>query len=117
MNPATGAGYEVWLRPADGQIRLYRADRLEHRQPGADANRLGRVELSLTRLIFIDLVLSFSGELIEVYYDDQLVISATDTTYGSGAVALDVSNQPIEFDDVLVTFGPYTVRRRRSWWM
>ena len=36
-------------------------------------------------------------------YDGTTVIQVTDATLTSGAVALDVSNQPISFDDVLVT--------------
>ena len=34
------------------------------------------------------------------------MITATDATLTSGAIALDVSNQPIEFEDVLVTQMP-----------
>ena len=34
-----------------------------------------------------------------------LVITATDTTYASGAIALDVSNQPISFTNVNVEEG------------
>ena len=116
MNPVTGAGYVVWLQPADGQIRLYRATGWDIDSPGL--TQIGSAEgVVFDTVDFHDLVLSFSGDAIEVYYDDQLLISAVDATYGSGAVALDVSSQPIEFDDVQVTFGPYTRRRRRSWWM
>ena len=107
MNPVTGAGYVVWLQPADGQIRLYRVTGWNIDSPGlTQIGSAGGVVFDTVD--FHDLVLSFSGDAIEVYYDDQLLISAVDTTYGSGAVALDVSNQPIEFDDVQVTFGPYT---------
>jgi hypothetical protein len=53
-----------------------------------------------------DLTLSFSGSAIEVFYDGQLVITANDTAYSSGLVALDVSRQPIEFDDALVMALP-----------
>ena len=31
------------------------------------------------------------------------VIDVTDSTHAAGAIALDVSNQPIEYDDVVVT--------------
>jgi hypothetical protein len=41
-----------------------------------------------------------------VYYDGILVIRATDAAYTGGVIALDVSNQPIEFDDVVVTALP-----------
>ena len=45
----------------------------------------------------------FNGTDIEVYYDGTLVISAADATYTSGLIALDVSNQPVRFDNVTVT--------------
>jgi hypothetical protein len=47
--------------------------------------------------------LVFTGTLIEVYLDGVWVLSVTDTAYPSGVIALDVSNQPMEFDNVLVT--------------
>jgi len=46
--------------------------------------------------------LSFHGSTIQVYYDNQLAITATDGTYTQGAIALDVSNQPIAFSNVNV---------------
>jgi len=44
----------------------------------------------------------FQGASIKVYYDNALQISASDNSYSQGAVALDVSNQPIAFDNVTV---------------
>jgi hypothetical protein len=35
-----------------------------------------------------------------------LVISAVDTAYSSGLIALDVSNQPVAFDDVILETVP-----------
>src|SRR6185295_3423919 len=43
------------------------------------------------------------GSNISVAFNGTTVIQVTDTVLTAGAVALDVSNQPIEFDDVLVT--------------
>jgi len=42
------------------------------------------------------------GSSIKVYYDNALVMQVTDTRYTQGVVALDVSNQPISFDNVAV---------------
>jgi hypothetical protein len=50
--------------------------------------------------------LCFKGSAISVYYDNVLVITATDATYSQGAIALDVSNQPITFDNVSVISLP-----------
>ena len=51
---------------------------------------------------FHTLRLTFTGSLIDAYYDGQVLFSATDAAYSSGGIALDVSNQPVEFDNVLV---------------
>ncbi len=53
-----------------------------------------------------NLRLVFQGTTIQVYYDNALVITATDASYSQGAVALDVSNQPIAFDNVTVISLP-----------
>jgi uncharacterized protein (DUF2345 family) len=42
------------------------------------------------------------GSSITVFIDNVQVISATDTTYASGAIGLDVSNQPVAFANVSV---------------
>jgi hypothetical protein len=49
-----------------------------------------------------NLRLRFNGSQIQVYYDNTLVMQVTDSTYTQGAVALDVSNRPIAFDNVSV---------------
>ncbi len=36
-------------------------------------------------------------------FNGTTVIDVTDTGRAAGAIALDVSNQPIEFDDIVVT--------------
>jgi hypothetical protein len=38
-----------------------------------------------------------------VIYDGTTIIQTTDTNLPSGAIALDVSNQHMQFDDVIVT--------------
>ena len=48
----------------------------------------------------------FQGTTIQVYYDNTLVITATDASYSQGAIALDVSNQPISFRNVNVITLP-----------
>ena len=53
--------------------------------------------------VFHNLSLTFQGSAIKVAYDGTDVIQTTDTAFAAGAIALDVSNQPIDFDDVVVT--------------
>jgi hypothetical protein len=104
VNPSTGAGYAVWLYPASGQIVLYRAT-------GWNIDTPGLVVLGSANGIAFDAVnfhrvrLNFQGDQIRVFWDAALVITATDATHASGAIALDVSNQPVTFDDVRVLFG------------
>jgi len=40
---------------------------------------------------------------VTVFYDSALILSATDTSYASGMIALDVSTQVISFTNILVT--------------
>ena len=105
LDPTTGAGYAVWLYPATGQITLFRTTGWNIDSPGltqlATASGIAFDTTSFHRLR-----LTFQGTSIQVHYDGALVISASDTTHPTGLVALDVSNQPVTFDDTLVTFAP-----------
>ncbi len=104
VNLASGAGYAVWLYPAEGQIKLFRAT-------GWDIDSVGQTQLGPTAngitfdTNFHSVWLNFSGTTITVYFDGTPVITASDATYGSGVIALDVNNQPIQFDNVSVIFG------------
>jgi hypothetical protein len=100
VQPTTGGSYAVWLYPGYQQIRLYMTN-----QWNIDNGftTLGTATLVGDATKFHTVKLSMVGSQINVYYDGQLMITATDTTYASGMVAFDVSNQPITFDNVLVT--------------
>src|SRR2546428_655319 len=90
--------------PGPGEIRLVRATDWHIDSPGLTV--LGVASgIRFETGTFHTLRVTFTGRAIGVYFDGILVISATDLTYGSGVVALDVSNQPIEFDDVVVIYG------------
>ncbi|MGH3116728.1 MAG: IPT/TIG domain-containing protein [Gaiellales bacterium] len=105
VNPATGTGYEVWLFPATGEIALLRPAAWHIDTPGL-------MQLALATGIpfdtgpFHSLRIAFAGPVIEVYYDGTLVIRVTDPTHDRGVIALDVSTQRIEFDDVVVSTHP-----------
>jgi hypothetical protein len=99
VNTTTGASYALWIYPAEGVLKLFRVGQWN-------------IDLDFTLLaqsppISIDtnvhrVTLSFKGPQIQVYYDNVPMMQATDASYTQGAVALDTSNQPIAFDNVVV---------------
>jgi hypothetical protein len=99
LNPSTGASYGAWIYPNEGMIRLYRID--QWNIDASNAILATATGLSMSTTVH-NIRLSFLGSTIKVYYDNALVITATDATYTQGAVALDVSNQPIAFTNVNV---------------
>ena len=101
VNPVTGAGYEAWILPASNLIVLYRTTAWNIDTPGLA--QLATASVTIQPNTFNDLKLSFSGAQISVIYNGATIINVNDTTLPSGAIALDVSNQHIQFDDILVT--------------
>lgn len=98
LNATTGSGYGVWIYPAQGVLILYRIGQWDI---NASSTSLGQsAVLKMDSTNFHRVRLCFRGSTIQVYYDEVLVISATDSTYTNGAIALDVSNQPISFTNV-----------------
>jgi hypothetical protein len=102
VNLSTGAGYEAWILPNSRQIALYRTTGWSIDSPGLTALGSNTVA-NMDPNVFHNLSLSFSGTTISVIYDGATVITATDATLTGGAIALDVSNQHMQFDDVIVT--------------
>jgi hypothetical protein len=100
LNPATGAGYAVWLYPHEGLIKLFR-NTAWNIDTGLVLVAQGSSSFDSTS--FHNVQLSFNGSQISVLYDGRQVITATDATYPSGLIALDVSNQVISFTNVMVT--------------
>ncbi|HZU22757.1 MAG TPA: N,N-dimethylformamidase beta subunit family domain-containing protein, partial [Terriglobales bacterium] len=100
MNPATGAGYALWLYPAEGLVKLFR-NSAWNIDSGLTQLAQGNVKFDATN--FHNVQLTFHGSQITVSFDGQSVISVSDATYASGAIALDVSNQVISFTNVMVT--------------
>jgi hypothetical protein len=101
VNLTNGAGYGAWIYPNEKLIKLFRIP-----QWNIDAG--GSVVLAQSNTISIDamnwhnLRVDFNGSTITVYFDNAAVVSANDATYSAGAIALDVSNQPIQFRNVIV---------------
>jgi hypothetical protein len=102
VNPSTGESYAAWIYPAEGAIKLFRVVAWHIDTPGLTLLAQAGVG-TITPGVFHTLALTFQGSSIEVAYDGTSVLQATDAVFSAGAVALDVSNQPIDFDDVLVT--------------
>src|SRR5262249_24672854 len=102
LNLSTGQAYTAWLYPAESTIKLFRPAGWSIDTSGLTLLQQVTVS-SITPNTFHRLALTFNGSQISVLYDGTLVAQATDSTLTSGAVALDVSNQHIQFDDVLVT--------------
>jgi hypothetical protein len=103
LNTATGASYGAWLYPAEGVIRLFR---IGHWNIDTDNTLLGSATGLVMDTNVHKLRLSFQGSTIKVYYDDALAITASDANYPQGAIALDVSNQPIAYSNVTVIALP-----------
>ncbi len=101
VNPATGAGYAVFLYPADGLIRLFRT-------PQWDLNGSGVTQIGVSGPLTFDtaqhtLALAAQGSGLTVLYDGASVLTATDATYPTGMVALEGSSQPLRFMNALVS--------------
>ncbi|HTC94526.1 MAG TPA: Ig-like domain-containing protein [Terriglobales bacterium] len=105
VNLSTGASYTAWLYPASSTIKLFRTG-------GWNIDNSGLVLLSQASVntiapnVFHTLQMAFSASQITVSYDGAAIIQANDSALSSGAIALDVSNQHIQFDDVIVTTVP-----------
>jgi hypothetical protein len=101
VNPSTGAGYAVWLYPGSGLVVLYRVSQWNINDPALTA--MAQASLHFDTTAFHDLKMSFRGNQISLFWDGQLLTSATDSTYTSGFVCLDADNQPISYSNVRVS--------------
>jgi hypothetical protein len=101
VDPSTGAAYALWLYPGSGALRLYRASAWNIDAPGLTL--LGSVSGIPFDLLPHRYSLTFSGTSIQAARDGTVLIQASDAALARGAIALDVSNRPVRFDDVTVT--------------
>src|SRR5215469_12960814 len=95
VNLSTGQAYAAWIYPTEGAIKLFRTGGWN-----IDSNGLALLQqanANITANVFHRLDLTFSGSQISVAFDGTTVITTTDATLASGAIALDVSNQHIQF--------------------
>lgn len=101
LDTATGGSYAAWIYPGQGKIKLWRNSVWHVDTP--PTTMLAEANVSIATGVFHTLAIKFQGTRIQVSFNGTTVIDLTDTTYAAGAVALDVSNQPIDYDDVTVT--------------
>ena len=105
VNLSSGASYEAWLLPSTAQIKLYRT-------AGWSIDTAGLALLAQAPVPYLSpdefhtLEMIFNGPQITVLLDGPAVLQFNDAALTSGGIALDVSNQQIQFDDVLVTSVP-----------
>ena len=103
VNTTTGASYGVWIYPAERILKLYRIGQWNIDADNTFLAQSGQLAMDTN---WHNLRLVFQGTTIQGYYDNALVITASDSSYSQGAVALDVSNQPLSFDNVSVMSIP-----------
>jgi hypothetical protein len=101
VNTTTGAAYGVWIYPSTGLVRLWRMTQWNI-DTDSGLTLLGQPASAVIDTNAHNLKLEFVGQQISVYYDDRLLIQATDSTYTQGAVALEVHDQPVTFNKVAV---------------
>jgi hypothetical protein len=99
LNPSTGASYAVWIYPGTSQVKLLKAPVWNINSNSTTLATATKVNLPVgTHHIRIDA----QGTTLTVYVDYVQVISFTDSSYAAGAIALDVSSQPVAFSNVNV---------------
>ncbi len=102
VNLSTGACYAAWLYPASNSILLLYSTGWSVDSPGLQV--LGSASVAnMNPNTFHDLKLSFNGTQITVIYDGATAIQVNDSNLSAGGVALDVSSQHIQYEDVFVT--------------
>ncbi len=100
VNLTSGAAYVAWLYPAEHLIKLFKTTTWNI--DGGELTLLGQSSTLNFDTAAHMLRLGFSASQIAVYYDNAQVITATDTSLPTGAIALDVSSQPVSFSNVTV---------------
>jgi hypothetical protein len=99
LDTTTGASYGVWIYPGQQLLKLFKIGQWDIDVQNQLIAQPAAVNIDTNPH---NLRLTFKGPIIQVYYDNTLVMQATDSTYTQGAIALDVSNQPVAFDNVQV---------------
>ena len=96
----TGGHYVVWLYPGSGEVKLYT-------NPGWDINAgiatVGAGKFAPKVDEYHKVKLSMKGDAIKVYYDDKVIIDATDKEHKKGTIAVGSQDRVVYFDNIIVT--------------
>ncbi len=98
LNPSTGAAYAVWLYPGTSQVKLLKPSVWNINTNPVTLATVSQALTAGTHHLRIDV----RGSSITVFLDYAQLISFTDASYAAGAIALDVSNQPVAFSNITV---------------
>ncbi len=101
VNPSTGASYAAWLYPAEGVVKLWRTTTWNINTSPVLLGTSARLTMDTTD--WHALALSINGGRIVASYDGVAVVTVSDSNLSGGMIALDVSNKPIQFADLVVT--------------
>ena len=99
VNLNTGGGYGVWLYPGNGLIKLFSIG--QWNIDGGSLSLVAQAPYAFDTNVH-NYRIDLQGSDIRVFVDNVQVIQVTDTTFTSGVIALDVSNQPIQYDNIKV---------------
>ncbi|MEG9434439.1 BACON domain-containing protein, partial [Terriglobus sp. ADX1] len=100
VNPVDGSGYAVWFYPSDHTINLYK---VVNWNISNGYTLIGTYNQLLFDANPHTYGLSMHGSTLTVSRDGVQLITATDSTYTSGVVALDPSNQVVTYNSVVVS--------------
>lgn len=99
VNPSTGAGYALWFYPGSGVVKLLSTGQWNIDYGFSTLAQASGVSLSAgVHSIRVDA----NGATLTIFVDNVQLFSVNDTTYSSGLIALDVSNQPVAYSNISV---------------
>ena len=101
INPSTGASYVAWLYPAEGVLKIWRTTAWNINTSPVLLGTSGH--LTMDNVNPHTLALSINTGKLVASYDGIAVLTVNDQTLSAGMAALDVSNQPIQFQKFMVT--------------
>ncbi len=99
LNPSSGSAYALWLYPGSSQVKLLKSSVWNINTNSTTLTTVNKITLGVG---LHHLRIDARGSTITVFVDYVQMLSLTDTTFSAGAIALDVSNQPVAFSNISV---------------
>ncbi|MEZ2345752.1 BACON domain-containing protein [Terriglobus sp. RCC_193] len=100
VNPVDGSGYALWFYPADHTVNLYKVVNWNISNGYTLIGTYNQLVFDANPHTYL---LSMHGSALTVSRDGAQLFTATDSTYTSGVVALDPSNQVVLYNSVVVS--------------